>query len=62
VLLGERSTIGAGHVKECIENPERMVFEGIGMRGLQSLIVVETWSLPLIGTIGIDDVRGICAT
>jgi hypothetical protein len=28
----------------------------------QSLIVVETWSLPLIGTIGIDDVRGICAT
>jgi hypothetical protein len=39
-----------------------MVFEGIGMRGLQSLIVVETWSLPLIGTIGIDDVRGICAT
>jgi hypothetical protein len=29
---------------------------------LQSLIVVETWSLPLIGTIGIDDVRGICAT
>jgi hypothetical protein len=28
----------------------------------QSLIVVETWSLPLIGTIGIHDVRGICAT
>jgi hypothetical protein len=28
----------------------------------QSLIVVETWSLPLIGTLGIDDVRGICAT
>ena len=28
----------------------------------QSLIVVETWSLPLLGTIGIDDVRGICAT
>jgi hypothetical protein len=29
---------------------------------LQSLIVVETWRLPLIGTIGINDVRGICAT
>jgi hypothetical protein len=28
----------------------------------QSLIVVETWSVPLIGTIGIHDVRGICAS
>ena len=27
----------------------------------ESLIVVETWSLPLVGTVGIDDVRGLCA-
>lgn len=28
----------------------------------QRLVVVETWGLPLVGTIGIDNVRGICAT
>jgi hypothetical protein len=28
----------------------------------QNLIVIETWSLPLVGTVGINNVRGICAT
>jgi hypothetical protein len=35
------------------------LFDASGRR--ESLIVIETWSLPLLGTIGIDDVRGICA-
>jgi hypothetical protein len=26
----------------------------------ESSIVIETWSLPLVGTVGIDDVHGIC--
>lgn len=28
----------------------------------ESQIVVETWGLPLVGTIGIDNLRGICPT
>jgi hypothetical protein len=51
------------HCEFSLERDEYNRWHLFDARGRQeSLIVVQTWSLPLFGTIGIDDVRGICAT